>query len=98
MEKYKLINNTGESRYEYRIEDYTPHIEYKISNGVIALTHTRVPLALQGKGVGKSLVEDTLKDIDEEGLKLLPLCGFVASYIRKNPEWKRLLTENIYIG
>lgn len=99
MEKYELIDNKELERYEYRIGEERPHIEYKKKNdGVIFLTHTRLPESLRGKGIGKSLVKDALEDIDNQGLKLVPLCGFVASYIKKNPEWKHLLQQGIYIG
>ncbi len=98
MEKYVLINDRENSRYMYRVQEYTPHIEYKITDGgVIYLTHTRMPQQLQGKGIGTALVFDTLKDIEKQGYKLVPLCGFVAGYIKKNPEWKRLLSEGVYV-
>jgi len=98
MEAYILINDKENSRYQYRVGEYTPHIEYKITNdGVIYLTHTRMPQQLQGKGIGSQLVLDTLTDIDDKGYKLVPLCGFVAGYIKKNPQWKRLLAEGVYV-
>lgn len=98
-EKFKLIDNKEAGQYEYQIDSYRPHIEYKITNdGVIFLTHTAIPREFQGQGIGTALVLDALEDIDSRGLKLVPLCGFVASYIKKNPEWNRLLKEGIYVG
>lgn len=98
MEKYKLINNREESQYEYRIEIYTPHIQYRRRPGEIALTHTRVPVELRGKGIGNMLVKDTLDDIEKQDLRLIPLCSFVATYIKRHPEYKKLLKEDITIG
>ena len=57
MENYKLIDNVALHQYEFRIGDLIPRIEYiKTKNGEIYLTHTEVPSALEGKGVGSSLV------------------------------------------
>ncbi len=98
MENYKLINNKESKRYEYHVGDYRPQIEYRMKDGDIYLTHTRVPQELRGEGIGTMLVKDTLEDISQEGIKLVPLCGFVASYIKKHPEWNRLLKKDIYIG
>ena len=57
------------------------------------LTHTEVPTALEGKGVGGSIVAKALNYIQKNGHTLAPLCPFVASYLRKHPEWKTLLAK-----
>lgn len=89
---YELINNKKRKQYELHVDGLTPKIEYIINDqGNVYLTHTEVPYELEGRGIGTQLVEKTLNDIEENGLQVVPLCGFVASYIRKNPEWKRLI-------
>ena len=87
MENYKLIDNVALHQYEFRIGDLIPRIEYiKTKNGEIYLTHTEVPSALEGKGVGSSLVRLALEDIERQQLRLVPLCPFVAGYVQKHPE------------
>ena len=54
--------------------------------------------ALEGKGVGSSLVRLALEDIERQQLRLVPLCPFVAGYVQKHPEWKRLVMEGINIA
>ncbi len=99
MENYKLIDNVALHQYEFRIGDLIPRIEYiKTKNGEIYLTHTEVPSALEGKGVGSSLVRLALEDIERRQLRLVPLCPFVAGYVQKHPEWKRLVMEGINIA
>ncbi|NDV81521.1 GNAT family N-acetyltransferase [Bacteroides sp. 51] len=89
---YELINNKQLKQYEFHIEDYVPKIEYIINHEEnVYLTHTEVPYELGGQGVGSQLVEKTLTDIEESNMHVVPLCPFVAAYIRKNPEWKRLI-------
>ena len=99
MENCKLIDNVALHQYEFRIGDLIPRIEYiKTKNGEIYLTHTEVPSALEGKGVGSSLVRLALEDIERQQLRLVPLCPFVAGYVQKHPEWKRLVMEGINIA
>ena len=99
MENYKLIDNVALHQYEFRIGDLIPRIDFiKTKNGEIYLTHTEVPSALEGKGVGSSLVRLALEDIERQQLRLVPLCPFVAGYVQKHPEWKRLVMEGINIA
>ena len=72
-------------------------IIYTIIFCMIYLTHTEVPRELEGKGIGSQLVEKTLQDIERQGLRLVPLCPFVAAYIKKHPEWRRIVMKGINI-
>ena len=94
MEDYKLIDNKEDHCYEFRIEEYRPLIDYmKPDENEIYLTHTEVPEPIQGRGIGSQLVEKTLEDIERQNLKLIPLCAFVIGYIRKNPQWNKLVQK-----
>jgi predicted GNAT family acetyltransferase len=98
MEKHQLINNTRDQSYEFHLDGDVAKIDYmKTKNGEIALTHTEVPYKFQGKGVGRELVEAVLIDIEKNGEKVIPLCGFVIAYIRKNPQWKKLVLEGVNV-
>ena len=99
MDDYELIDNEERHQYELHIGKYVPKIEYiKTKNGEIYLTHTEVPVALEGKGVGSQLAEKVLKDIEKQELRLVPLCPFIAGYIQKHPDWRRIVMRGINIG
>ena len=98
MNDYELIDNTQDRQYEFHIGEMTPYIEYiKTKNGQIHLSHKEVPSKLKGKGIGSRLVEKTLRDIERQRLELVPLCPFVAGYIKRHPEWKRIVMQGINI-
>jgi predicted GNAT family acetyltransferase len=61
----------------------------------IILTHTEVPKELEGKGIGGKMIKLVLEDVEKLGLELIPLCPFTAAYIKRHPEWKRLLAEDV---
>ena len=80
LKQYELIFGTSKAKIEYIIADKR-----------IYLTHTEVPLAAKGHGIGSSIVKQALEDIENRKLVLKPLCPFVSAYIKRHPEWKRLL-------
>lgn len=91
---HRLVDNTGLGRYEFPIGDPPPRVEYRISrSGIIYLNHTEVPSEMEGKGIAAELVLAVLRDIDRRGMELAPVCPYVAAYIRRHPEWQRLVAE-----
>ena len=51
----------------------------------------QVPPKYEGRGIGKELVQGVLEDIRRKKLKVVPQCPFVATYIRRHPEWMDLV-------
>jgi hypothetical protein len=100
--KIPLHNNTkgSQKRFEIHLEGGVAYTEYMINKlGVIYLTHTEVPVAMEGKGVGSALIQKVLHHIREEGLKMAPLCPFVAVYLKRHPkDAKDLLAPGFHIG
>ncbi|VAW30709.1 Predicted acetyltransferase, partial [hydrothermal vent metagenome] len=68
------------------------------AQNIVYLTHTEIPAQLEGKGIGSALVKQVLQDIREKDLTLVPLCPFVALYIKRHPEWKALVLKGINIA
>lgn len=95
---HQLTDNINAKRYEFHIDDKIPRIEYIKAQDKIYLTHTEVPQGMEGKGIGAKLVKAVLEDIKKKELTLVPLCPFVALYIKRNPEWKALVLKGINIA
>lgn len=95
---YELIDNPDKPQYEFHLDGEIPRLEYIRTKDKIYLTHTEVPAALAGKGIGSALIGAALEDIERQELTLIPLCPFVALYLKRNPEWKRLVLKGINIA
>ncbi len=91
-------NNEEKKRYELRVEGKTVFMEYIIAQDKIYLTHTEVPVELEGKGYGSKIILQGLVDVKKRGLTLIPLCPFVAGYLKKHPEWRDLVLKGINIA
>ena len=83
-------DNPDQQRFELVEQGHLAFAEYRIEGEVITFTHTVVPSALQGMGVGSRLIHGALTDVRSHGLKVRAQCTFVAAYIAKHPEWQDL--------
>lgn len=87
----EVRNNEAAHRYELEVDGQLAIAEYRLRPGRISFTHTEVPDALEGRGIGKRLVKAALDDARAQGLKVVPICPFVKHYIESHPEEKDLL-------
>ena len=94
---YELKNNRINKQYEFHIDGLIPKVEYIRTKDKIFLTHTEVPEKLEGKGIASQLIGAVLKEVERQDLTLVPLCPFVAGYIKEHPEWKKLVLKGINI-
>ncbi len=84
-----LVNNTNrpKKRFELQLENEIIFIEYILTkDNSIYLTHTEVPRSLEGNGLGSIIVKKALDYIRKKGYKMIPLCPFVAAYLKRHPE------------
>ena len=82
-----VTDNRESKRFELVVEGKVARVEYIQATGKIVLTHTEVPVGLEGRGVGKHLIKSTLDILRERSVEVVPLCPFVASFIRRHPEY-----------
>jgi len=90
-----ISDNQDQHRYEMQIDDQLLILEYIKTKEVIYLTHTEVSKKLEGQGYGSEFVKAVLKDVEQNNWKLMPLCPFVAAYIKRHPEWQTLLQDGV---
>ena len=92
-------DNPDELRYELVVDgDVAGEIRYRLSRDAVALVHTEVAPKLEGSGLGGRLVAGALDDIRARGLRVIPICPFVRSYIRRHPEYDELVHRDPEVG
>jgi hypothetical protein len=64
---------------------------YRRQGNLLLVTHTEVPPRLEGRGIAAALVKATLDWARAEGLRVRPLCSYVAAYMRRHPQTQDLL-------
>jgi hypothetical protein len=86
-----IRHNPEASRFEADVDGELAVSLYRRDGDTLLLTHTEVPWRAQGRGVAAELVQATLDWARAEGLRVRPLCGYVAAYMRRHPETQDLL-------
>jgi len=89
---YVVRDNAEKRHFEIDLGDGSFAIaEYRLPPGKIMFTHTEVPPAHEGKGIGSLLVRAALASARVRGLKVIPICPFFAAYIKKHADEQDLL-------
>lgn len=92
---YAIRDNSEKHRFEADLGDGSLSIaNYYLRDGKIVVTHTEVPAAHEGQGIGTALIRFALNSARDRGLTVVPLCPFFAAYIRKHPEEQDLLDQD----
>ena len=86
-----VVHNPSAGRFEIVQDGLLCKLVYHIQGKKILFTHTGVPPALEGRGLGSRLVRAGLDYARAEGLKVVPLCPFVGSYLQKHPEYQDMI-------
>lgn len=80
-------DNPDESRYDLLVEERLAGFsEYRLNGERITIYHTEVEPEYEGRGLGDELARGALEDVRRRGLVLVPLCPFIAAYIRRHPD------------
>lgn len=93
MENVQVQHYPDRRRFEILVGTYRAVLEYLQPGGRIIFTHTEVPEALEGQGLGSKLAQTGLEYARSKSLRVMPLCPFVAEYIRRHPEYRPLVLE-----
>ncbi len=86
-----VTDNAAEQRFELRAGDHVAVACYRLAPGIITFTHTEVPAALSGQGIGSKLARGALDQVRARGLKIVPQCPFIAAFVAKNAEFADLV-------
>jgi predicted GNAT family acetyltransferase len=87
----EVQNNPAQSRFELIAEGGMAAAYYDLAPGLITFTHTEVPRALEGRGIGSKLARGALEAVRARGLKVVAECPFIRAYIGKHAEFQDLL-------
>ena len=91
----KTFLNQDKNQFELKLDNYSAFIAFKRmkNSNDVYMTHTEVPEALEGKGIGNKLVRESLDIVGNEGFLVVPLCPFVRYFIFSNlKDYKNILS------
>jgi uncharacterized protein len=71
------------NQFTTEVDGHRAELDYTIADGVMTITHTRVPPEIGGRGIAAELMCAALQVAAERGLSINPACSYAAAYMRK---------------
>lgn len=85
----KVVHNEEKLRYEVYSDDDKPagFTQYYRTGDRVVFTHTEIDKAFGGQGLGKVLAGEALDDVVANGKVIVPMCEFIAGYVKKTDKY-----------
>ena len=84
----RVEHETDQSRFVAFVDDERAGFtEYSLADGVMTMPHTVTEPRFEGQRVASAVVEAALDHARAEGLRVRPLCWFVAGWIDRHPDY-----------
>jgi hypothetical protein len=82
----ELKDNRALSRFELEEAGQTVFADYRRSGGRLYIDHVEAPPSLRGTGAAGRFMEALVETARAEGARLVPICGYAASWLRRHTE------------
>lgn len=87
MEKNNIIHNKQEHRFELTKNGHLALVAYQLSDKeTMDIYHTEVPEAIEGQGIGSSLIKAALDYARRHHYRIIPTCPFAKAYLLSHPD------------
>lgn len=89
----ELVNDTDAHRYIMKVDGkLVSAADYTVNGDRISFTHTFTDPMQRGHGYAGQLVDFAVADVEKQGgLKIVPMCWYVAKWFDEHPEKSDLL-------
>jgi len=95
MADIRKEDRNGKGRYAQAMPDgqdaYLTFVE--TGPGHMIIDYSFVPQAYRGKNLAVPLIRKAVEDARVGGVRISPLCGYVAAVFRRHPDWADVLNR-----
>ena len=84
------LRDTGD-RYEMDEEGLTSYADYRRTGERMSIDYVYSPVPLRGTGASGRLMAALAADAKAKGLKVTPICGYAAAWLRRSHEFRDLV-------
>jgi uncharacterized protein len=98
MSTNPVIHNEAAHQFEISADGATAILTYRLKPKSILFLHTEVPEQFRGRGIAGQLASAGLDFARQRSLAVVPLCPFVAGYIKKHQEYLDIVREDYREG
>lgn len=86
----EVVHNQAENRFEIQLDGQLAKLDYMENGDSIVMTHVGVPIEFRGHGIAAIITKAGLDYAKSKSLRVIPICSYVAAYLRRNPQYIEL--------
>lgn len=86
----EIQHDGARHRFTTTVDGHEAYVEYERQGDVMTITHTIVPSAIGGRGIGGDLVRQAMDHARADGLRVEPACSYADAWLRKHPDYADL--------
>ena len=84
-ENIRVVRDNEHNRYRIEVDGQTAGFtQFRQDGDRLRFVHTEVDEAYSGRGLAKTLVAQAMADVADHGETVIPLCPYVATFLRRN--------------
>jgi predicted GNAT family acetyltransferase len=87
----QITDNPARSRYELDVDGVIAFANYRKAGSTLHIPYVEAPPSLRGTGAAGRLMRGVMETARADGMKVVPICGYAAHWIRSHPEFHDLL-------
>ena len=88
-----VVENVAGNRFEMAFPGGRAFASFRRDGDRLIVTHTEVPAAFNGRGLGSRLALGLFENARATGRRIVPACSFVADWARRHPEFADVLAR-----
>jgi predicted GNAT family acetyltransferase len=86
-----IRDDQARRRFELDADGLVVFADYRRTEKVLFIRYVEAPPRLRGTGAAGRLLEGIMQQARTDGLKVVPLCGYAALWLRRHKEYHDLL-------
>ncbi len=88
-----LSFNAKDNRFEQTVDGHEVYANTHRKGDVLYIDYVYAAPELRGKGAAGAFMKELMAQARSEGLKVTPICGYAAGWLRQHSEYKDLLAS-----
>ena len=93
LDRLEVTHNEAENTFETSVEGHLCKLDYMRDGNNFIIEHVGVYPEFRGQGVAGKIMEVSLEYARKNSLRVIPMCSYAAYYIRKNPQYMALTSQ-----
>lgn len=87
---FDIRHDPAARRFETVVDGQHCELDYRLGDQVMTITHTGVPVPVEGRGIASALTQAAMEVARSQGWRVVPACAYAAAWLRRHPEFADL--------